>query len=98
MDNVKPFRKQSSLFGPPVTGNRLVVEGRSIPKVVVHQRGDKVEFVLDGRFSCIVPEEYAHPVAFLLANAIAIGEGYPSANAEDKSRPFAPKLMQLPTV
>ena len=95
MDNVTPLRKQSSLFGPPVTGHRCVIDGRVIPKLIVHQRGNDVEFVIDGRFSCIVPDEYAHPVAHAIANALAIGAGYPSANAEDQSRPFAPKLMHL---
>lgn len=95
MDNVKLLRPPSSLFGPPVTGHRCVVDGRVIPRLIVHQRGDKVEFVIDGRFSCIVPDECAHPVAYAIANALAIGEGYPSASAEDKSRPFAPQLMKL---
>lgn len=77
-------------------GFTVQVEGRAIPRLAIHRLGDdQVTFILDERFAIDVPNEVAHRVAWMVANALAIGEGYPSLNATEKSRPFAPEVRFL---
>ena len=96
-DNVISIHEDThkSLFGPVSSAATCVVEGRSIPRLGVLQRGENVEIILDGRLAIDVPNSLAHQVAWLVANALAIGEGYPFLGAETKERPFAPKIFGL---
>ena len=97
-DNVTQLHPDpiESLKGIPRDGWTVVVEGREIPRLVLRDHGgDHVSFTLDGRFGLDVPRDLAHPVASFVANAMAIGAGYPWLGAETKDRPFAPRLMQL---
>lgn len=73
----------------------VIVDGRAIPRLRMLRKGDMVSFTLDGRFGLDVPKEHATSVAWFVANAMAIGEGYPWLGAESKSRPFAPKCMEI---
>ena len=57
------------------------------------ERGEHIELVLDQRLGADVPRRYAQSVAWLVANALAIGKGYSYLGAESKDMPFAPKLM-----
>lgn len=83
------------IFGP-FTENRVVIDGRNIPKLSGRKIGDdQVELVVDGRFSATFKTESAYQAAWLIANAMAIGAGYPSMNADSKDQPFAPKVFML---
>lgn len=76
----------------PLIRYEVNIEGRVIPKLTAIPDGEnRISLVVDGRFSASVPEEYATSVAWLLAQALAVGAGYASLNSETKERPFAPK-------
>lgn len=77
---------------------RVVIEGREIPRLQARRfqaRPGMVSFLLDRRFGLDVPEEYAYQVAHYIANAMAIGAGYPWLGAEAKSTPFAPQVREI---
>lgn len=93
-----PQHETPSLVGPPLRGNRVVVDGRIIPSLTCHQTTASVEFILDGRFSLEVPngsDPSASQIAWMLANALAIGAGYPSLGAEAKGGPFARQMWVI---
>jgi len=75
-----------NMCGPNSSGFPLVMEGRLIRGIRVRPLPDGVDLVVDGRFCVTVPKELAMPVAYVLAQAMAVGAGYV---------PFAPKLMKL---
>lgn len=82
------------LVGPFDT-YRVVVDGRAIPRLTGFHDGDKIALVLDSRFSASFAEDDARQAAWLIANALAIGEGYPSMNASSKEMPFAPQMHEI---
>lgn len=98
-DNVTEFPappKPPELLIGPFEEWRVMVDGRIIPRLTGFREGpDHICFVLDHRFGVTVPNDCAHGVAYVIANALAIGQGYPSMNAETKDRPFAPKGMEV---
>ena len=93
--NVTDFPKlpdEEFLVGP-FTSYRVVIHGKQIPKLRGHPIGDNdVELVLDGRFSIITDKETSKSVAWMIANAMAIGAGYSSMSADSKDAPFAPNI------
>lgn len=93
-DNVThlPQSAPKSIIGPAFSGHRVVIEGRVIPHLRAIEIGDEVELILDDRFGLRVPKEDAYPIAHIIAQALAIGQGYPSLNAESPGRPFAPEM------
>lgn len=98
-DNVHTFRPTIDIInemkGPPETGYSVVVDGRRVPNLMMRERDDEVEFVLDGRFGYSFPRELALLAASFAAEAMAIGAGYPSFNAESRDHPFAPRVMKI---
>ncbi len=85
-----------SLFGAITDAATCVVEGRQIPRLMIREREDgQIELILDRRFAIDVPPTLAPQVAWLVANALAIGEGYTHLGAETKDSSFAPKVMTL---
>lgn len=97
MSNITEFPKkeQADWHMPFHEADRVVIEGRMIPKLTARPEGDDVAIILDGRLSISVPKALGRQVAWLVANALAIGEGYPYLGAETKDRPFAPQSMQI---
>jgi hypothetical protein len=92
MGDVTQFPAQPeapSIIGPERCGNVVIVEGRAIPLLICHDRGDDIELVLDNRFSITVPKP-AYDIAWMVATALAIGAGYSHIRAENKDQPFAP--------
>lgn len=85
----------AGMIGPERRGHSVIVGGREVPRLHCHRVGDDIDFVLDGRFGCAVPIEYALPVAAMIANALAIGQGYPSYAADSKDQSFAPEVIEL---
>lgn len=75
----------------------VVIEGRLIPRLSANESADgSVELVLDGRFGVTFPNlGMASQAAWLIANALAIGEGYSFLGASDKNRPFAPECLRI---
>lgn len=80
-------------FGVRIPGYTAVVEGREIPGMMVFERGDQITVNLDRRFSIDVPRELSGCICWMIANALAIGEGYSHLGAGAKGRPFAPLVM-----
>lgn len=78
--------------------DRVVIEGRQIPKLTALDEGDQVAIILDGRLSISVPKALGQQVAWLVANALAIGSGYSHLGAETKDAPFAPVVVGLDEV
>lgn len=73
----------------------VVVDGRVIPRLTVSGSGERLTLVLDGRFGCDgTPGEVAK-WARMIAQALAIGAGYPSLSADAHSRPFAPEVRMI---
>lgn len=97
-DNVLEFPPAPAptefLIGP-FQGYRVVVEGRCIPGLTGFKDGDKIALVVDGRFSVSLSDGDARNVAWLLANAIAVAQGYPCLSSETRERPFAPLVMSI---
>lgn len=79
-------------------GYSVVVEGREIPLLSMIDEVEHIHLTLDNRLSIDIPRDYAPQVAWLVANALAIGQGYPSLNAQTKDMPFAPSVVHLEAV
>lgn len=93
----KPPAKQEWLIGP-FEYHAVVIEGRRIPRLTAHRTPDGINLIVDDRFCVLLPEDVAADVAWLVANALAVGAGYPCLSAENKDRPFAPKVFQVGSV
>lgn len=74
---------------------RVIVEGRLIPRLTAYKDGEKIGLVVDNRFSVSLSERDARSVAWLVANALAIGSGYSHIGAMNKDQPFAPIGQEL---
>lgn len=75
----------------PFTYHKVVVEGRAIPGLTGAPDGEgHTALIVDGRFMATFPDEFARQAAWLIANAIAVAQGYPCLSATAKDRPFAP--------
>ena len=83
----------------PFEEYRVVIDGRVIPLLSAQKlESGKVNLVLDNRFCVCCESDAAHQVAWIMANALAVGQGYPSIGATTKDRPFAPIAMQIGSV
>jgi hypothetical protein len=82
------------MLPPRFPHHEVMVDGRLIPNLECRRDGDTITFLLDRRFALDVPIDLAIPVASFVANAMAIGAGYPWHGAESKSAPFAMKCME----
>lgn len=93
------FEKPAELLLGPFEVWRVIVDGRVIPNLTGYREGpDQTCFVVDDRFGCSVPNEIAHSVAYVIANAMAVGAGYSHLGAVTKDMPFAPAAVGLDTV
>lgn len=82
----------------PFEEYRIVIEGKLIPKLTAFREGDDICLVLDHRLSISISKDRAYDVAWLVANAMAIGAGYPSILGETRDLPFATNCVKLETV
>ena len=55
------------LVGPAVVGNKVIVDGRVIPRMLCRDLGERIEFIVDGRFSFTFPREWAYLAASMAA-------------------------------
>lgn len=101
-DNVTPFPQPTlpEWILPPMEVRNIVLDGRLIPKLTAYKRADgSVSLTLDGRYGLDCADEgIAYVTACFVANALAIGGGWPCYTADDKFKPFAPKCMQLGSI
>lgn len=97
VDNIVKFPEPppAELLVGPFNEWRVQVDGRIIPRLTGFHDGDKIALVLDHRFSHSFNKDDAYSAAWLIANALAIGEGYSHLGAESKAQPFAPRGVSL---
>lgn len=86
-----------SLLVGPFEEWRVQVEGRIIPRLTGYRQDDgRITLIVDRRFMVDFPEDVASQAAWLLAHALAVGEGYTHLGATDKNgQPFAPLGMEV---
>ena len=92
-DNVvalPPPTKPPDLLVGPFQQWCVQIDGRIIPRLTGYRDGEKIALVVDGRFSASFAEDDARQAAWLIAQALAIGEGYSHLGADRKGHPFAP--------
>ena len=61
-DNVTQLPRRdliAEMTGPQNSGNAVVIDGRCIPNLVMHDRGNEIEFVLDHRLAFGFPRDQA---------------------------------------
>lgn len=99
MDNVTEFPRRdliAEMTGPKQSGHSIVIDGRVVPNMVMHDRGDVIEFVLDGRMSFDFPRDIAWLAASFAFTAMAIGAGFAHpAHQHFTQRAFAPEVIGL---
>jgi hypothetical protein len=89
-------KKSVEFIGPFVEKWKVAVEGFEIKKLsaIVMQNGN-ILLSLDNRFMVEGTPEEMEKWLWIVANALAIGEGYPWYGAQNKDVPFAPKIIGL---
>lgn len=60
----------------PFDVHKLRLDGYRVPQLTGRLVNGVWHFCLDERFGCEVPEAYGQGVAWMIANALAIGAGY----------------------
>lgn len=91
-----PVQKPPEFVVGPFTESRVVIEGRNIPYLTAKKVGeDRVELIVDRRWSATFATADAYQVAWLMANAMAVASGYPWLGADSKQMPFAPKVFEI---
>ncbi len=86
----------AEMTGPQQTGCSVIIDGRLVPNMVMHDRGDVIEFVLDGRMCWPFPREIAWQAASFAFAAMAVGAGFAHpAHMHFTQRPFAPECISL---
>jgi hypothetical protein len=75
--------------------DRVEIEGRIIPRLRGMRHGDLVTLEVDGRFCVDFPTDIARQAAWLVAQALAVGAGYPHLGATSKDMPFAAIATEL---
>jgi hypothetical protein len=93
--NFPEGEKPSALLVGPFTYYKVIVDGRVIPRLTGMHSGDKITLIVDNRFAADFAPDDARQAAWLIAEAMAIGEGYSHAGAPNKDRSFAPIGMQI---
>ena len=91
MNVIDTPKRPPFLMEPFLDYRPVVLEGRVIPRLTGHQVTEsETEIILDGRFGATFPNDLAYQAAWLIANALAIGQGFAYLSSETVDRPFAP--------
>lgn len=86
----------ADLLVGPFEYHQVIVEGRAIPRLTGYPQDDgRITLIVDSRFMADFEPDAARRAAWLIGQALAIGEGYSHLGAPTKTRPFAPKSTQL---
>jgi len=98
MTDIVSFPKQTPpefMIGP-FEEYRVVLAGKLIPKLTANRDGDDmISLTLDNRLSVSVPKDRAYDIAWLVANALAIGAGYACFESDDRIRQFANNCAEI---
>jgi len=81
----------------PFEENRVVVNGCAVPGLTANHRPDgTIELIIDRRLAIDIPESLFNQVAWLVANALAIGAGY-SCHGENSriANPYQVRVSAL---
>lgn len=101
-DNILVFpektKESEDFLVGPFEEYRVVIEGRKIPRLTGRRTDEGVNLIVDGRFCVLVPDDIAQSVAWLVAQALAVGSGYSYLGAEIKDQCFAPQCMRIGSV
>jgi len=103
MSNVTDFPTEpkrdliAEMKGPETGGNAVILEGKLIPHVMMFDRGDEIEFVLQNRLAFGFPRDQAWNAMAFAASAMAIGAGFPhySGGKHFTQRDFAADCARL---
>jgi hypothetical protein len=97
MSNVTAFPSPEWVveLGPKRPGHSVIVDGRCIPKLTAIDNGEIVTFVLDERFLYDVPKGMSGLFASAMAQALAIGAGFPHLGAGTRDCCFAPAVLAI---
>jgi hypothetical protein len=88
--------KQPDLLVGPFEEWRVMVEGRIIPRLTGHRQEDgRITLIVDRRFMADFAPDVARQAAWLIAQALAVGAGYPWLGATSKDKPFAPQAAEI---
>lgn len=79
--------------GAELIGNCVKIQGREVPGIVMFDRGDEIEFVVDHRVAFGFPRTQAWDAAAFAFAAMAFGAGCDPLNFEP--RPFAKKVVSF---
>src|SRR5258706_9623156 len=80
----------AEMTGPNRIGSSVIIEGHVIPNMVMFDRGDTIELMLDDRLIFPFPRDIAYQAANFAAAAMAIGAGHPHFKYPHSSaQPFA---------
>lgn len=90
-----PADPKPDLLIGPFEEYRVIVEGRCIPGLTGFRDGEKIALVVDRRFSISLNEGDARNVAWLVANAMAVAQGYACLSSESRGQPFAPLISRI---
>lgn len=86
----------AEMTGPQASGNHVIIDGRCVPELVMYDRGDEIEFVLDNRLAFGFPRDQAWNAAAFAFAAMAIGAGFAHPSAMHfTQRAFAPAAIKL---
>lgn len=96
----KPERRDliQEMTGPERNGCSVIVDGHVIPNMVMFDRGDTIELMLDDRLVFPFPRELAYQAADFAACAMAIGAGWPHYKYPRGDRPYATPCGPLPSM
>jgi hypothetical protein len=85
--------------GPGRGGFDVFIEGRLVPNVHMYDKGETIEFILDGRLCFIFPRDAAVHAMTFAAHAMAIGAGHPSLSApHGSSLPYGTPVIGLSSI
>lgn len=97
-DNITNLHKDPvpNMIGPKISGHSVIIDGRAIPNMTLRDNGDRIEFVLDNRYSYEFPREWAYLAAAFAAEAMAIGAGHSHiSQPHNSSKAFAPQCIGI---
>lgn len=96
MQNIHDMTQEAidRITGPITEDRPVLIDGRMIPNLTITRKGQKFRLSVDNRFGVDLPPDLVVPVAYVLAQALAVGAGYSHSSAESKSQPFAPYVAQ----
>lgn len=102
MSNVTDFPTEpkrdliKEMTGPENSGCSVIIDGRLMPHVAMHDRGDEIEFIIDHRLGFGFPREIAYQAASFAFAAMAIAAGFRHPSGlHNTQHPYAGECINL---